>query len=62
VLFPVTLDVSILYLVAWAYVILGRPSVFCGASGFSFSCRGLFVMKDEGNLVLMNFWWILQPL
>jgi hypothetical protein len=36
--------VLILFLVAWAYVIFGRPSVFCGGAGLSFSCPGLFVI------------------
>jgi hypothetical protein len=26
------------------YVIFGRPSVFCGATGLSFSCPGVFVI------------------
>jgi hypothetical protein len=38
VLFAVIVGVSIVFLVAWAYVIFGRPSVFFGAAGFSFSC------------------------
>jgi hypothetical protein len=40
----VIVGVSILFLVAWAYVIFGRPSVFCCAVGFSFSCPGVFVI------------------
>jgi hypothetical protein len=44
VLFVVIFGVSILFLVAWAYVIFGRPSVFCGASGLSFSCPSVFVI------------------
>jgi hypothetical protein len=37
VLFAVIVGISILFLVAWAYVIFGHPSVFCGAAGLSFS-------------------------
>jgi hypothetical protein len=44
VLFDVIVGVSILFLVAWAYVIFGRPSVFCGAAGFPFSCPDVFVI------------------
>jgi hypothetical protein len=36
--------VSILFLVDWVYDISGRPSVFCGAAGFSLSCFGAFVI------------------
>jgi hypothetical protein len=42
--FAVIVGVLILFLVAWAYVIFGRPSVFCGAAGLSFSCPGVFVI------------------
>jgi hypothetical protein len=38
VMLPVIVGVSILFLVAWAYNIFGRPSVFCGAAGLSLSC------------------------
>jgi hypothetical protein len=41
VLFAVIVGVSMVFLVAWAYVIFGRPSVFCGAAGLSFSCPGV---------------------
>jgi hypothetical protein len=44
VLFAVVVGVSILFLVACAYVIFGRPSVICGAAGLSFSCSGVFVI------------------
>jgi hypothetical protein len=44
VLFAVIVGVSILFLVAYAYVIFGRPSVFCGAAGLSFSCPGVSVI------------------
>jgi hypothetical protein len=44
VLFAVIVGVSILFLVARAYVIFGRPSVFCGAAGLSFSCPVAFVI------------------
>jgi hypothetical protein len=44
VLFVVIVDVPILFLVAWAYVVFGRPSVFSGASGLSFSCTSIFVI------------------
>jgi hypothetical protein len=62
VLFAVISGVSILFLVAWAYVIFGRPSVFCGAAGFSFSCPGVFVIRilavgrGEEILVSMISW------
>jgi hypothetical protein len=42
VLFAVIVGVSILFLVAWAYVIFGRPSVFFGATGLLFSYPGVF--------------------
>jgi hypothetical protein len=44
VLLAVIVGVSILFLVAWAYVIFGRPSVFYGAAGLSFSCPDVFVI------------------
>jgi hypothetical protein len=44
VLFAVIVGVSIVFLVAWTYVIFGRPSVFCGAAGLPFSCPGVFVI------------------
>jgi hypothetical protein len=44
VLFAVILGVSILFLVAWAYVIFGLLSVFCGTAGLSFSCPGVVVL------------------
>jgi hypothetical protein len=40
----VIVDVSILFPVAWPYVIFVRPSVFCGARRLSFSCPLLFVI------------------
>jgi hypothetical protein len=43
-LFAVIVGVSILFLVAWAYVIFSHPSVFCGAAGLSFSCPGVFLI------------------
>jgi hypothetical protein len=43
-LFAVIVAVSILFLVAWAYVIFGRPSVFCGAAGLLVYCPGVFVI------------------
>jgi hypothetical protein len=45
VLFGVIVGVSILFLVAWAYVIFGCPSVVCGAAGFSLSCPTVFVIE-----------------
>jgi hypothetical protein len=44
VLSAVIVGVSIVFLVAWAYVVFGRPSVFCGAAGLSFSYPGVFVI------------------
>jgi hypothetical protein len=44
VLILVIIGFSTLFLVAWAYVIFGRPSVFCCAAGLSFSCPGLYVI------------------
>jgi hypothetical protein len=43
-LFAVIAGVSILFRVAWAYVIFGRPSAFCYAAVLSFSCSGVFVI------------------
>jgi hypothetical protein len=48
--------VSILFLVAWAYPIVGRPSVFCGATGLSLSCPGVSVGRDEEKLMHMISW------
>jgi hypothetical protein len=68
VLLDAIVGVSILFTVAWAYVIFDRPSFFSGAAGFSFSCPGVFVIRmpvvirGEGNLVRMISWQILQPL
>jgi hypothetical protein len=62
VLFAVIVGVSILFLVAWAYVIFVRPSVFCAAAGLSFYCSGVFVIRifavvrGEENLVRMISW------
>jgi hypothetical protein len=59
VLFAVIVGVSILFLVAWVYVIFSHPSVFCGAP---FSCPGVFVIRIlavvwvEENLVCMISW------
>jgi hypothetical protein len=44
VLFAVIVGISILFVVACAYVIFDSPSVFCGAVGFLFSCPGVFVI------------------
>jgi hypothetical protein len=44
VLFAVIVGVSIVFLVAWAYVIFCCPSVFCGAAGFPFSCPLVFAI------------------
>jgi hypothetical protein len=44
VLFAVIDGVSIEFLVAWAYVIFGRPSVSCRVAGLSFSCPVVFVI------------------
>jgi hypothetical protein len=60
-LFAVIVGFSILFLVAWAYVILGRPSVFCGAVGLSFPCPGVFVILilavvRREDIVLMISW------
>jgi hypothetical protein len=44
VLFAVIVDVSIVFLVSWAYVIFGRPSVFCGAVGLPFSYPDVFAI------------------
>jgi hypothetical protein len=44
VLFAVIVGVTILFVVAWEYVIVGRPSVFCGVAELSFSCPGVFVI------------------
>jgi hypothetical protein len=58
VLFAVIVGFSILFLVTWAYVIFGRPSVFCGAAGLSFSYASVFVISIlaiiEGEENLMN--------
>jgi hypothetical protein len=43
VLFVQTFGVSILFLVARAYVSFGLPSVFWGEAGLSFSCLSVFV-------------------
>jgi hypothetical protein len=42
VLFAVIVGFSILFLIARAYAIFGRPSVFYGDAGLSFSCPGVF--------------------
>jgi hypothetical protein len=61
-LFVEIAGVSILFLVAWAYVIFDHPSVFCSAAGLSFSCPGVFVIEilavvqGEENLVPMISW------
>jgi hypothetical protein len=44
VLFAVIVAVSILFSLVCAYVIFGRPSVFCGAAELAFSCPGVFVI------------------
>jgi hypothetical protein len=44
VLFAVIVGVSMLFLVAWAYITFGHPSVFCDA-GLSLFCLGEFVMR-----------------
>jgi hypothetical protein len=36
---------SVLFLLAWAYVIFDLPSVFFGAAGLSFSCLGIFLKR-----------------
>jgi hypothetical protein len=45
VLFTVIIGISILFPVAWAYVIFDRPSLFSGTAGFYFSCPGVFVVR-----------------
>jgi hypothetical protein len=62
VLFSVIFGVLILFLIAWVYVIFGRPSVFYDAAGLSLSCSGVFVIRifavvrGEENLVRMISW------
>jgi hypothetical protein len=38
----VIVGLSVLFLVAWAYVVFSRRSVFCGATRLSFSCPGVY--------------------
>jgi hypothetical protein len=62
VLFAVIVGISLLFMVAWAYVIFSRPSVLCGCAGHLFSCRSVYVIRilavvrGEGNFVHMIFW------
>jgi hypothetical protein len=44
VLFAVIVGFSTVFLVARAYLIFGRSSVFCGAAGFPFPCPSVFVI------------------
>lgn len=43
VLFAEIFVVSILFLIAWAYMISDLPSVYCSAAWLSSSCLGVFV-------------------
>jgi hypothetical protein len=55
--------ISILCLLAWAYIISVLPSDVCGAAGLSISCLGVSVkwVLGEVNLVHMISWYKLQP-